>query len=93
MIPPATVLSGWLRTQTCAGAHCGGCGNPFTWTGAGRFRGVAGVPNGAGYSMYALCRRCARQFKRQGPAANFPNAVKDSMLATLLHFLPAKGTV
>lgn len=80
----------WLHTQTRPGARCGNCGNSFTCGGAGRFKGIAGVPNGAGYSIYALCRTCARKLKRKGPAA-IPNAVRDAELAALLYFMPVRG--
>jgi hypothetical protein len=80
----------WLRMHTCVGARCGECGKPFTSAGARRFKGLVGVPNGAGYSIYALCRPCARRFRRHGPAA-IPNALEDSRLATMLHFMPVRG--
>jgi hypothetical protein len=81
-------LESWLRTHTCIGATCGNCGIPFT--AASTFKGIVGISNGAGYSIYALCRSCARRFKRQGPAG-IPNAVNDAKLAALLHFMPARG--
>jgi hypothetical protein len=81
-------VENWLRTHTCVGAKCGNCRDPFTATGTAK--GIVGIPNGAGYSIYVLCRRCARRFKRQGPTG-IPKAVKDAELATLLYFMPTKG--
>jgi hypothetical protein len=85
----AAIVADWVRTHTAAGAKCGNCGEPF---GVARtVKGIVGIPNGAGYSMYVLCHPCARRFKRSGPAG-IPHAVRDAMLATLLRFTPARGT-
>lgn len=78
----------WLQTHTCIGAKCGNCEMPFT--AAKMAKSVVGIPNGAGCSIYALCRPCARRLKRKG-TAGIPNAVKDAKLATLLWFTPARG--
>ena len=85
----AVALADWVCKHTAVGAKCGNCGMPFTVTEMAK--GVVGVPNGAGYSIYALCRLCARRFKRQG-TAGIPNAMNDARLATLLWFTPARGT-
>jgi hypothetical protein len=82
------VLADWVRTHSAIGAMCGNCGTPFTL--ARTAKGVVGVPNGAGYSIYVLCHPCARRFKRHG-AAGIPNAVNDARLSTLLWFTPARG--
>lgn len=87
-LPPEVCLVDWLRTHSAIGAKCGNCGKPFT--AARTFKGIVGIPNGAGYSIYVLCRPCARRFKRQGPTG-IPNAVRDAKLATLLYFMPTKG--
>ena len=83
------VLADWYRRQSAVGAKCGNCGKPFMAVRTAK--GIVGIPNGAGYSMYVLCRPCARRFKRSGPAG-IPHAVKDSILATLLHFAQPRGT-
>lgn len=84
----ATDVENWLRKHACIGASCGNCRKPFA--AARKVKGVVGIPNGAGYSIYVLCRPCARRFKRQGPSG-IPNAVRDAELATLLRFMPTKG--
>ena len=83
------VLADWLRKHSAVGAKCGNCGKPFRVVRTAK--GIVGVPNGAGYSLYVLCRPCARRFKRCG-AAGIPHAVKDAILATLLHFVQPRGT-
>lgn len=82
------ISKNWLRTHSCVGAKCGNCGKSFTVARA--VKGIVGIPNGAGYSVYVLCRRCARRFKSQGPKG-IPNAVRDAKLATRLWFIPARG--
>jgi len=84
----AAVLANRLRTHAAIGAKCGNCEMPFTTSNTAK--GVVGVPSGAGYSIYVLCRPCARRFKRHG-AAGIPNAVTDARLAALLWFTPARG--
>lgn len=85
----AAALADWVRTHSAGGAKCGNCGKPFIVVRTAK--GIVGIPNGAGYSFYVLCRPCARRFKRSG-AAGIPHAAKDAMLATLLHLTPARGT-
>ena len=85
----AAVLADWIRTHTAVGAKCGNCGKPFQAVRTAK--GIVGIPNGAGYSIYVFCRPCARRFKRSG-AAGIPHAVKDAKLAALLRFTPAGGT-
>jgi hypothetical protein len=85
----ADVIADWVRKHSAIGAKCGNCGKPFMV--ARTAKGIVGIPNGAGYSMYVLCRPCARRFKRIGPAG-IPHAVKDAMLATQLYYTPARGT-
>jgi hypothetical protein len=85
----AAVFSDWVRKNSAVGAKCGNCGKPFMV--ARTAKGIVGIPNGAGYSIYVLCRPCARRFKRCGPAG-IPHAVKDAMSATQLYFSPARGT-
>lgn len=86
--PNVAVLADWIRRQSAVGAKCGNCAKPFT--AARTPKGVVGIPNGSGYSIYVLCRPCAHRFKRNGPAGT-PHAVKDAILATRLHFTPARG--
>ncbi len=52
----AAIIADWVRTHSRVGARCGNCGKPFT--AARKAKGVAGIPNGAGYSLYVLCRPC-----------------------------------
>lgn len=78
----------WIRGHSCSGARCGNCHEPLSSTRPAK--GIVGIPNGAGYSIYVLCRHCGRRFKRKG-SAGIPNAVRDAKLATLLYFMPAKG--
>jgi hypothetical protein len=85
----AAVIANWVRKHSAVGAKCGNCGIPFKAVRTAK--GIVGIPNGAGYSIYVLCRPCARRFKRRGPAG-IPHAVKDAMLATLLWFAPTRGT-
>jgi hypothetical protein len=86
----AAVLADWVRTHSAVGAKCGNCGKSFQVVRTAK--GIVGIPNGAGYSIYVLCRPCARRFKRCGPAG-IPHAVNDAKLATVLYFTPARGTV
>jgi hypothetical protein len=85
----AVTMEDWFRTHSAEGAKCGNCNEHFTAT--QKAKGVATIPNGAGCSMYVLCRPCARHFLLRG-LAGIPNAVNDARLATLLHFMPPKGT-
>jgi hypothetical protein len=85
----AVVLTDWFRKHSAIGAKCGNCGKPFVAVRTPK--GIVGIPTGAGYSMYVLCRPCARRFKRRGPAG-IPFAVKDAILATMLHFTQPRGT-
>jgi hypothetical protein len=86
----AVTMADWLRTHSGEDAKCGNCAMAFTAT--QKAKGVVTIPNGAGCSMYVLCRPCARHLRRRG-LAGIPNAVNDARLATLLHFMPAKGTL
>ena len=85
-LPPT--VADWLRKQSSIGAKCGNCGKPFTV--ARKPKSVAGFPNGGGQSVYILCRRCSRDFKRDG-LSGIPNAVNDAKLATMLRFMPVGG--
>jgi hypothetical protein len=85
----AAALADWVRKHSAVGAKCGNCGKPFQI--ARTAKGIVYIPNGAGYSIYVLCRPCARRFKLYGPSG-IPHAVNDARLAALLHFTPARGT-
>jgi hypothetical protein len=82
-------LSQSIRAHVAQAARCGNCEQPFQF--GRKAKGVVGIPNGGGYSIYVLCSPCARLFKRDG-AAGIPTAVRDAQLATLLQFAPSKGT-
>ena len=61
------VLADWVRTHSAIGAMCGNCGTPFTL--AKTAKGVVGVPNGAGYSIYVLCTPVPVDSSVMGPLA------------------------
>lgn len=84
----AATVAEWVRTHSAIGAKCGNCGEPFTV--ARKAKSLAGIPNGRGQALYVLCRRCSRDFERDG-LSGIPNAVNDAKLATMLRFLPAGG--
>lgn len=81
-------LESWLRTHVVSGAKCGNCYDTFS--AARPAKSIASIPNGAGFSIYVLCHRCACQLKHQG-LKGIPNAMKDAHLASLLYFMPPKG--
>jgi len=85
----AAVMADWVHTHSAVGAKCGNCKKPFMV--ARTAKGIVAVPNGVGYSLYVLCRPCARRFRRCG-AAGIPHAAKDAILAALLHFVQPRGT-